>query len=149
MGASVVAVTTSADKADTAHELGAEAVVGGEDAAKQLREMGGADIVLNTVDAPEPLMSVLGGMRPQSTVLLVTTSIGDVLPIPTGLPHGPPDAHRDELLRVTSGLERTPRPRLSRHKIRPIVETYALEDVNEAHERLRANEVRFRAVLTP
>ncbi len=36
-----------------------------------------------------------------------------------------------------------------RHDIRPQIETYPLERVNEVHTRLRANEVRFRAVLTP
>ena len=35
-----------------------------------------------------------------------------------------------------------------RHAIRPLVETYPLSKVNAAHTRLRANQVRYRAVLT-
>jgi D-arabinose 1-dehydrogenase-like Zn-dependent alcohol dehydrogenase len=30
-----------------------------------------------------------------------------------------------------------------------MTETYSLEEVNLAHEKLRANQVRFRAILTP
>jgi propanol-preferring alcohol dehydrogenase len=35
------------------------------------------------------------------------------------------------------------------YDIRPVTETYSLDKVNDVHERLRANDVRFRAVLTP
>ena len=35
------------------------------------------------------------------------------------------------------------------HNIRPMTETYPLEEANAVHDRLRANQVRFRAVLTP
>jgi D-arabinose 1-dehydrogenase-like Zn-dependent alcohol dehydrogenase len=35
-----------------------------------------------------------------------------------------------------------------RERIRPIIETYPLTEVNAAHTRLRANQVRYRAVLT-
>ena len=35
------------------------------------------------------------------------------------------------------------------HKIRPTTEAYPLNQVNEAHHRVRNNQVRFRTVLTP
>jgi D-arabinose 1-dehydrogenase-like Zn-dependent alcohol dehydrogenase len=35
------------------------------------------------------------------------------------------------------------------HNIRPLVERYPLEQVNEVHQRLRENKVQFRAVLEP
>ena len=35
------------------------------------------------------------------------------------------------------------------HNIRPITETFSLDKVNEAHDRLRANTLRYRAVLVP
>jgi propanol-preferring alcohol dehydrogenase len=148
MGAEVVAVTSSEDKADAARSLGAGDVVSGEDAGAQLRASGGVDVVLNTVDAPEPIMSVLGGMRPQSALVLVTTSVGDLLPIPTPVLMGL------QMRVVTSffGSREDLRELLDlavAHHIRPIVETYALADVNTAHDRLRSNDVRFRAVLTP
>jgi len=33
------------------------------------------------------------------------------------------------------------------HGIRPMIERFRLEEVNEAHRRLRHNEVRYRAVI--
>ena len=35
------------------------------------------------------------------------------------------------------------------NNIRPLTETFPLEEVNQAHDRVRSNQVRFRAVLTP
>ena len=37
----------------------------------------------------------------------------------------------------------------AKHNIRPMTEIYPLEQANEVHARLRAQQVRFRAVLTP
>ena len=148
MGAEVVAVTTSEDKANASMKLGATAVAGDPEAVEQLQALGGIDLVLNTVDAPEPLMNVLGAMRPQSTLLLVTTSVGDLLSVPT------PMLMRLQMRVVASFFgSRTDLQELLglavAHDIRPIVETHALADVNAAHERLRNNQVRFRAILTP
>jgi D-arabinose 1-dehydrogenase-like Zn-dependent alcohol dehydrogenase len=35
------------------------------------------------------------------------------------------------------------------HGIKPLIERFPLDAVNAAHERMRANSVRFRAVLEP
>ena len=148
MGAEVVAVTTSPDKAATARELGAVEVTGGAEAGDALLALGGVDIVLNTVDAAEPIMQVLPAMRPQSTLLLVTTSVGDLLPIPTPLMMG-------LQMRIVSsfyGSRQDLRELIDlamEHDIRPITETFPLDKVNEAHDRLRANTLRYRAVLVP
>ncbi len=148
MGAEVVAVTTSPDKAATARELGAVEVTGGAEAGEALLALGGVDIVLNTVDAAEPIMQVLPAMRPQSTLLLVTTSVGDLLPIPTPLMMG-------LQMRIVSsfyGSRQDLRELIDlamEHNIRPITETFPLDKVNEAHDRLRANTLRYRAVLVP
>lgn len=148
MGAEVAAITTTTDKAEIATQLGASVVTAGTDAAEALQRMGGVHVVLNTVDAPEPILQTLGGMRPQSTLVLLTTSVGDLLPIATPLMMGlqmrivasffgsRQDLH--ELLNLAV-----------EHKIRPLVESHVLADVNIAHNRLRNNQVRFRAVLTP
>lgn len=148
MGADVAAVTTSADKAEVATRLGASVVVGGEDTAEALQAMGGAHVVLNTVDAPEPLLQTLGGMRPQSTLVMVTTSVGDLLPIPTPLMM----YLQMRIVASFFGSRQDVRELLDlavEHEIRPLTESHPLADVNVAHDRLRKNQVRFRAVLTP
>ena len=148
MGADVTAITTSADKAEIATQLGASVVVGGSDTAEALQNMGGADVVLNTVDAPEPLLHAVGGMRPQSTIVMLTTSVGDLLPIPTPLMMG----LQMRIVASFFGSRQDVRELLDlavEHDIRPLAESYPLADVNIAHDRLRKNQVRFRAVLTP
>jgi D-arabinose 1-dehydrogenase-like Zn-dependent alcohol dehydrogenase len=148
MGAEVAAVTTSRDKAGTAKRLGASIVAGGEDTAETLRAFGGVDVVLNTVDASEPLLRAVGGMRPQGTLVMLTTSGGALLPVPAPLLMG-------LQMRVVAsffGSRQDVRELLAlavAHEIRPLVERFPLKDVNLAHDRLRGNQVRFRAVLTP
>ncbi|HJN92164.1 MAG TPA: alcohol dehydrogenase catalytic domain-containing protein [Dehalococcoidia bacterium] len=146
MGADVIAVTGSADKAEVARELGAIEVTGGPEAAAALQALGGVHVVLNTADAAEPLQQVMMGMRPQSTVVMTTPSVGDLLPIPTALMMG-------LQMRVVSsffGSRQDLRDLLDlavAHNIRPITEVVALDDVNAAHDRLRANGVRYRSVI--
>jgi propanol-preferring alcohol dehydrogenase len=148
MGADVIAVTGSEDKAATARELGAIEVTNAADAAATLQALGGAHVVLNTADAPEPLLGVMMGMRPQSTLVLVTTSVGDLLPIPTPVMMG-------LQMRIVASFFGS-RADLSElldlaveHNIRPITEVFPLDEVNNVHDRLRQNQVRYRAVLTP
>jgi propanol-preferring alcohol dehydrogenase len=146
MGADVIAVTGSADKAAVARELGAIEVTGGDEAGAALQALGGAHVVLNTADAAEPLMQVVPGMRPQSTIVMTTPSVGDLLPVPTALMMG-------LQMRVISsffGSRQDLRELLDlamEHNIRPITEVVALDDVNAAHDRLRANQVRYRSVI--
>ena len=148
MGASVIAVTGSEDKAATARELGAIEVTNAEGVAATLQGLGGAHVVLNTADAPEPLLGAMMGMRPQSTLVLVTTSVGDLLPVPTPLMMG-------LQMRIVASFFGS-RANLSElldlaveHDIRPIIEVFPLNAANTAFERLRRNQVRYRAVLTP
>ncbi len=148
LGAEVVAVTGSADKRDAARELGASAVASPGDATPLLQERGGAHVALNTVDAPEPLLAVLPGLRRQSTIVLATTSVGELLPIPAGLMMG-------LQLRIVAsffGSREDLRELLALavdHDIRPRTERFPLAEANTAHDRLRQNAVRFRAVLEP
>ena len=148
LGAEVVAVTGSADKAEAARALGASAVAAPADAGALLKERGGAHVVLNTADAAEPLLAVLPGLRRQSTIALATTSVGDLLPIPAGLMMG-------LQLRIVAsffGSREDLRELLDlavKHDIRPLTERFPLTEANTAHERLRQNAVRFRAVLEP
>jgi D-arabinose 1-dehydrogenase-like Zn-dependent alcohol dehydrogenase len=72
---------------------------------------------------------------------------GDTVPIPPGLIIG----RQLRLIGSFFGSRQDLREVLAlaqRHAIRPIVETYPLDEVNVAHARLRENQVRYRAVLT-
>jgi propanol-preferring alcohol dehydrogenase len=148
MGAEVIAVTSTPDKAEAARALGAHHVTGGEGAGDDLLKWGGVHLALNTADAAQPLRQVLPGMRKQSTLVLATSTMGDQLPIPSSM-------FSSRQLRVVAsffGSRKDMRELLAlaqEHGIRPMTETYPLAEVNAVHARLRSNQVRFRAVLTP
>ena len=148
LGAEVIAVTSSPDKAEVARELGAADVVSGPGAGDRIRELGGVDLVLNTADSADAVADVIPGMRRQSTLVLLTGALGEHLPVSPGAMMG-------LQMRVVSsffGSTQDLRDLLGlavRHGIRPIIEVYPLSSVGEVHERLRAGAVRFRAVVTP
>lgn len=148
MGAEVVAVTSSPEKADVARQLGARDVTDAEGAAAMLQGLGGAHVVLNTADAPEPVVKTVAGLRKQGTLALVTTNFGDYLPVPAPLLMG-------LQMRVVAsflGSRQDLRELLDlavKHDIQPHIELYPLAEVNTASQRLRDNQVRYRAVLTP
>lgn len=147
LGAEVYAVTGTHSKAAEARELGA--VFAGDNAAvvARLQEDGGAHLVLNTANALEPVGAILPGLAKQGTIVL-TAADGDTFPFPPG-------AMIQMQMRVVGsflGSRQDVREVLqlaAEHNIRPIVERYPLADVAAVHERLRANEVRYRAVLEP
>ena len=147
LGAEVYAVTGSPDKMELARKRGAVWAGDAPSAASELAGRGGAQLVLNTANALDPVGQILPGIAKQGAIVL-TTADGDVLPVP-------PAMFMALQLRVVGsffGSRRDLREVLDladRHAIRPQVETYPLDRVNEVHDRLRANRVRFRAVLTP
>ena len=148
MGAEVIAATSTGAKAEAARELGAdEVVVATDDAGKKLRALGGVDIVLSSTLDTKAIASVMEGLNPLGTLVL-TGFTGDALAIvPLALAISQQNvtgsliaSRRDtqELLRLAA-----------QHHIHAQSEAFPLDEVNEALERLRRSEVRYRAVLTP
>lgn len=147
LDAKVVAVTRGADKHDLARELGALEVIDAREAdpAAALRNLGGADVVLTSVPRGEAMVSLLGGLNPSGALVVAGVS-GDSLPLEPG-------RLVEDRLRVigaSAGTRRQVREALDlavRHAIRPMTESYALDELPRAFERLARDEVRFRAVI--
>jgi alcohol dehydrogenase, propanol-preferring len=145
LGAEVYAVTGTPSKAAEARELGA--AFAGDNAAvvARLQEDGGAHLVLNTANALDPVGAILPGLAKQGTIVL-TAADGDTFPFPPGA------MIQNQMRLVGSflGSRQDVREVLqlaAEHNIRPTIERYPLADVAAVHERLRANQVRYRAVL--
>lgn len=148
MGAAeVFAVTGSPNKEADARAAGADWVGDAGTAGQVLAERGGADVVLHTANALDPLPALLPGVAKQGAIVLAASD-GETFPIPPamftalqlrviGSFFGSRQDLRDVLALAAS------------HDIRPRVEGYPLAEVNAVHDRLRANEIRYRAVLTP
>ncbi len=145
LGVEVYAATSSPDKADDARRLGASFVGDVAAVTAELADRGGAHLVLQTANSLDPLAALLPGLAKQCAVVLAAAD-GDSLPIPpmafTALQLrliGSFFGSRADLLDVLALAEA--------HQITPVIERFRLDDVNIAHDRLRANRVRYRAVL--
>lgn len=145
MGAEVYAVTGSPDKADFARARGAVFAGSVSDVAGELGRLGGAHVILNTANTLDVVGALASSVATQGAIVLASAD-GATLPIP-------PYLFTARQLRVIGsffGSRQDVRDVLAlagQHGIRPVIETYPLAEVNRAHARLRANAVRYRAVL--
>jgi D-arabinose 1-dehydrogenase-like Zn-dependent alcohol dehydrogenase len=149
MGAEVIAITSTDSKQATAKELGADHTINacGAEIGQKLSEMGGADVILSTTLNTESINSVMRGLLPQGTMVLTALTFDPVPIIPVQLL-----AYEKRIVGSLIGTRQDFQELMKlavQNNIRPITETYALDDVNAAHERLREGKVRYRAVLTP
>lgn len=147
MGMRTVALSRGADKAKLASELGAHHYIdaANSDTVEELQKLGGADVILATAPNAEAISGVIGGLKPRGKMVLVA-AVPDKLEIPAlamlsgkelrGWPSGTAIDSEDTLnFSALTG-------------VRPMTETFALEQANEAFVKMMSNEVRFRAVLT-
>ena len=149
LGLETISVTGSESKKKEAKELGAdEVVVSGEDAGKALLAIGGADIVLSTSNSATQASQILGGLRPEGRAVMMgvvdgPVVIGDMMGLMLMQRRviGSTQNRRSDLIEALELL--------AAGKIKPRIEQYPLEKVNEVRDRLAAGKVRYRAVLTP
>ncbi len=149
MGAEVIAITATESKQAAAKKLGADHTIcaSGAEAGKKLLEMGGADVVLSTTVNTEAINGAIQGLLPQGAMVLIGLTTDSLPVIPLVMLIG-----EQRLIGSLAGSRSDFQELIqlaAQHNIRPTTETYALDDVNKAHERLREGKVRYRAVLTP
>ena len=144
-GCEVTAFTTSESKADEARKLGAHHVVGTRDKAALTKLAGSFDFILVTVNVALDWDAYIAALAPDGRLHFV----GAVLePVPvaafsliggrksiSGSPLGSP-------FTVATMLDFC-----ARHEIAPVIETFAMRDVNAALDHLRAGKARHRIVL--
>lgn len=145
-GFETVAITTSPDKHDLARSLGADLVVAD---GQQLREAGGADVIVDTSPSYTAAASILPGLRVGGRLVLAGIDGMNGFAIPgagehpffaldqkiLGATHNGPEFLREALDIAATG------------KVTPLVETFAKESIATAVEKVGKGEVRFRAVV--
>jgi D-arabinose 1-dehydrogenase-like Zn-dependent alcohol dehydrogenase len=148
MGFRAVVVARGADKAELAMKLGAHAYIDSEaeNAAKALRKMGGASVVVATVSSTAAMAPLIGSLRPHGQLAVVgagleplKVNVGDLIfgeRSIIGVNTGSPIEIEDTL-----GFSQL-------QNIRAMTEAFPLEQVAEAYERMHGNKARFRVVLT-
>lgn len=147
MGFKTVAISRGEDKRELAMQLGAHIYIDSAktNPAQELQKLGGAKVILATAPSKEAIDSVIGGVGKDGQLLIVAASSGaiEVYPLQlimnrmsvAGWPSGDAKDSEETLdFCVTS-------------KLAPMIETYPLEKVNEAYERMITNKARFRVVL--
>jgi alcohol dehydrogenase/propanol-preferring alcohol dehydrogenase len=143
-GFETVAVTASPDKHDVARSLGADLVVadGG-----QLREAGGADVIVTTNPSYAAAGEMLAGLRVGGRLVLAGIDVQDAFSIP---PTHPFFALDQKILGAThngAGFLREALDIVASGKVTPLVETFVKEDIADAVAKVGKGEVRFRAVV--
>lgn len=148
LGAKVVAVDVLESKLEFAKELGADYVVNAskEDPVKYIKDLGGADVALPTVESLKAMRQAYESLRPGGTLVLIGLPVGELsLPVIDWI-------LKD--IRVVGNIGFTRNDILqslklvSDGKVKPRVELFKFEEVNTAIEKLKKGEIRGRAVLT-
>ncbi len=148
MGFRTVAISRGADKESRARELGAHEYVDTDKApaAEALKALGGADVVLATAPNSEAIGSTVNGLKSRGKLLIVAAPFEPLSVSAMGLLSGKSvagwpsgSAIDSEDTMAFSALT----------GVRPRVETFKLEQADEAFAKMMENRVRFRAVLTP
>jgi uncharacterized zinc-type alcohol dehydrogenase-like protein len=143
MGAHVTAFSHSPAKRDEAMGLGAHAFVdmsGGLEA-----HAGSCDFLLSTVSADLPWADLIGALKPNGTLCIVGVPASEV-----HFPAFPLIAGQRGVVGSAIGSPAEIRAMLefsARHGVAPRIERFPMDEVNAALDRLRANRLRYRAVL--
>lgn len=145
-GCEVWAFTTSDSKAEEAKKLGAHEVANTRDADRLATLAGQFDLVLNTTNAPLPFDAYMQALAPKGRFV----TVGALVEKPVELGAFSLIAGQKTLAGSQIGSILTIRKMLefcARHNISPQIETFPMNEVNEAMAHLEAGKARYRVVL--
>ncbi|WP_369809537.1 alcohol dehydrogenase [Agrobacterium burrii] len=148
MGFKVVAVGRGPDKAEDALTLGAHIYIDSkaEDAAAQLKSMGGAKAIITTIGNAEAVSSLMPGLAPHGRLVLLGAG-KDPLPVSAGhlvvgqrgllgsITGTPYENEKTLNFSVLAG-------------VRPQIETMPLDQAFKAYQKMKSGDVKYRMVLT-
>jgi D-arabinose 1-dehydrogenase-like Zn-dependent alcohol dehydrogenase len=147
LGLETLAVTGQANKKDELTKMGADEVLaGGDDPGKVLNEAGGVDVILSTTGASKQVASAFAGLRPGGRFVNMGLITDGPIPIDSmTLMFGQRQlrgSSQDERSDLWEALQL-----VASGKVKPVLETYPLEEANAVRDRLQEGKVRYRAVL--
>jgi D-arabinose 1-dehydrogenase-like Zn-dependent alcohol dehydrogenase len=148
MGFRTVAIGRGGDKQALAKKLGAHTFIdtsAGAPAAA-LQKMGGARIVLATAPDSKSMSTLVDGLAPNGTLLIVGADMASLTVTPLQLIGG-----RSSIRGWASGTAKDSQDALefsALSGVRPMIERYPLEKAAEAYDQMISGRARFRVVLT-
>ncbi len=147
-GYKVAAIGRGAENAALAKKLGASVYIDSKatNAAEELQKLGGARVILATAPSSKAMSEVIDGLGPNGKLIVIgaTTDPIEVTPVQLitgsrtiqGWAAGTPTDSEDTLrFAELTG-------------VRPMIETYPLEQAEEAYARMMSGKAQFRVVLT-
>lgn len=146
-GFETIAITHSPDKHDLAARLGADHVVA---SGKELTDLGGADVLLVTTNAFDAAEEAMTGLRPDGRVVL--SGLDFTRPFSISSEGVPLHMMRQQVIGSTHGGQQYLGEVLDlagEGKVKPITETFTLDQATDAYDRLSSGKMRFRGVFTP
>jgi len=147
-GYRTVAIARGADKAPLAKQLGAHVYIDSttHDFAAELQKLGGATVILSTLTNAESLTTAIGGLGPNGKLVIL------------GVPDKPFEVSTIPLIMGNrsiagwasgTGMDSEDTLNFSALAgIKPMIETYPLDQAAEAFDRMMSGKARFRVVLT-
>lgn len=146
-GSEVTAFSSSVDKQAEALSLGAHAFVNTRETAGIKKLARSLDLILSTVSGDQELHNFIEALRPKGTLVILGAG-----PSPLQIPAASLISGELCVAGSSIGSPRDLREMLevaARHNIKAITERFAMKDANTAITRVKKNQVRYRAVLTP
>ena len=143
VGFHTIAISHSADKDRLIRDLGADEIVRD---GNGLARVGGADVVLGTSNSSDATADVIQGLRPDGRLVVMGVEAKPLAVSPMELMFkririiGSAQNSREHLYEALALA--------ASGKVRVVTETYPLEEIRSAYERVERGEVRFRAVVT-
>jgi D-arabinose 1-dehydrogenase-like Zn-dependent alcohol dehydrogenase len=147
MGFHTVGIARGKDKESFARQLGASSYIDNQaqDPAAELQKLGGAKAILATATSSEAMSAVEGGLAVNGTLLLIG-AVPSLQVSPLFLLMG-----NRSVKGWYSGISIDSEDTLAfsaRTGVKAMNETFPLERVNEAYDRMMSGKARFRVVLT-
>jgi alcohol/geraniol dehydrogenase (NADP+) len=144
-GCKVTAFSTSASKEAECREMGASdfAAITDDDAVKA--RMNSLDFLMTTAPTDLPWDTLVGLLRPRGALCIL-----GIPPNPVQFQSFPLLAGNKKIVGSNTGSVHGIKSMLqtaAKKGVRPLIERHAMADVNNALDRLRQNQVRYRAVL--
>jgi dehydrogenase len=144
-GFETIAVTHSKDKEELAYNLGADRVV--SDGEALLKDGEGADVILATSNSYKATADAIKGVRPDGRVMLMGVSPTETLTISPEILFkrtriiGSTQNDREHLYEALDYV--------AKGKVKVMTETFPLEEISNAYDKVANGNVRFKAVVEP
>ena len=147
-GYQVVGISRGKESEPLARKLGAHMYIDSSatNAAEELKKLGGARVILSTAPSGKAMASLVDGLGANGTMLVIGAG-----PDPIEVQTGTMIFGNKELKGWASGTAPDSEDTLrfaAYTGVRPMVEKYSLDKVNEAYNRMTSGKARFRVVLT-